>query len=83
MSLSCAITISGAFPGSSLRISAGSEGSWRELNLMNQRKIPTWFMTSSVPLARSVGSAPLLEDGRRTFGPNTVAKLFCPILFCS
>ena len=85
MSLSCrskAGAASEAFLGSSLCMSAGSAGSWSELNLMNQRNIPTWLMTSRVPLARSVGSV-ALDDGRRMFGPNTVARLFCPILFCS
>ena len=70
------------FRGSSLCMSSGSAGSWRELNLMNQRKIPTWLITSRVPLARSVGSVEP-DEGRRMFGPKTVARLFCPILFCS
>lgn len=74
---------SSILPGSSLRMSSGSVGSWRELHLRNHKNIPTWLITSSVPCARSVGSVPLLEDGRRTLGPNTVAKLFCPILFWS
>ena len=85
MSLSCRSTagaVSALFFGSSLCSSSGSAGSWRVQNLMNHRNIPTWFMTSRVPLARSIGSV-ALDDGRRTFGPNTVAKLFCPILFCS
>lgn len=85
MSLSCwprPGEASAPFLGSSLCMSSGSAGSWRELNLMNQRKIPTWLITSRVPLARSVGSVEP-DDGRRMFGPNTVARLFCPILFCS
>ena len=77
------VAASSILPGSSLRMSSGSVGSWRELHLRNHKNIPTWLITSSVPCARSVGSVPLLEDGRRTLGPNTVAKLFCPILFWS
>lgn len=78
-----AITISGGFRGASLCRRFGSEGSWTDAHFKNQRKILTCIITSNVPWARSAGSALELDDGRRILGPNTVAKLFCPILFCS